>query len=136
MKLEKSCGAVVYRKDGEETRYLIIHMNLGHWSLPKGHVEAGETEIQTARREILEETGLSVSINEEFRKIVEYPPHPGIWKQVVFFLAESVSEEIVLQATELQDAKWLDYSEAIDKLTFKSDKEVLASAEVFINRYK
>ena len=54
---EKSCGAIVYRKYHGNTEILLIkHINSGHWSFPKGHVERGETEVQTAHREILEET--------------------------------------------------------------------------------
>ena len=60
---EKSCGAIVYRKyHGNLEILLIKHVNSGHWSFPKGHVEAGETEVETALREIKEETGIDVII--------------------------------------------------------------------------
>ena len=59
---EKSCGAIVYRKYHGNTEILLIkHINSGHWSFPKGHVEAGESEAETARREIKEETNFSVA---------------------------------------------------------------------------
>ena len=58
---EKSCGAIVYRRfHGNIEILLIKHINSGHWSFPKGHVEGDETELETARREIKEETGLDV----------------------------------------------------------------------------
>ena len=61
---EKSCGAIVYRKYHGNTEILLIkHINSGHWSFPKGHVEAGETEVETARREIMEETSIDVIID-------------------------------------------------------------------------
>ena len=61
MTLEKSCGAIVFRKfHGNVEILLIKHANGGHWSFPKGHVEEGETEVETATREIFEETGISV----------------------------------------------------------------------------
>ncbi|MBQ7646054.1 MAG: NUDIX domain-containing protein [Clostridia bacterium] len=60
MILERSCGAVVYKRTDKRVLYLIEHMARGHVSLPKGHVEDGETEEQTARREIKEETNLDV----------------------------------------------------------------------------
>ena len=88
IKKEKSCGAVVYKQIGKEYFFLIEKMNLGHYSLPKGHVENGETEIQTAKREILEETNLSLSIDENFRKVITYSPFPNIIKDVVFFIAK------------------------------------------------
>ena len=58
---EKSCGALVVRRDEEDGKqYLLMirHKLGGHRSFPKGHMEPGETESQTAEREILEETGL------------------------------------------------------------------------------
>ena len=68
---EKSCGALVYRKKQDRLELLLIrHKNGGHWSFPKGHVETGETEPQTALREIKEETGLDVGLCEGFRQSV------------------------------------------------------------------
>ena len=58
MKYEKSCGAVIF--DGDKV--LVIQQVKGHWGFPKGHVENGETEIETALREIKEETNLDVEI--------------------------------------------------------------------------
>ena len=66
MKTEKSCGAVVLRKNQGRLQVLLIkHINGGHWAFPKGHVEPGETEEQTALREIKEETGLSVTLDTD-----------------------------------------------------------------------
>ena len=56
MEYEKSCGAVVFRIGERGPEALVIHQNAGHWGFPKGHVEPGEDEEQTALREILEET--------------------------------------------------------------------------------
>ena len=58
MTYEKSCGGIVYRKFHGNTEILLIkHIKSGYWSFPKGHVENGETEEETAKREIKEETG-------------------------------------------------------------------------------
>ena len=65
MKYEKSCGAIVL--DGG--KILVIQQAEGHWGFPKGHVEAGETEVQTAIREIKEETNYDVEVNENFRYV-------------------------------------------------------------------
>ena len=62
MTREKSCGAVVYKIENDDIRILIEKMKLGHYSIPKGHVENNETEIETALREIKEETNLDVII--------------------------------------------------------------------------
>ena len=57
MEHEKSCGAVIFRV-GNATKYLLLHYEAGHWDFVKGHSEKGESEEETVRREILEETGL------------------------------------------------------------------------------
>ena len=68
MNLEKSCGALIYRISGEALEFLAIKSKInGHWGFPKGHMEKDETEKETAKREVLEETGLSIIILEEFR---------------------------------------------------------------------
>ena len=79
MQHEKSCGAIVYRKSHGNTEILLIkHINSGHWSFPKGHMENGETEIETAIREIKEETSVNVMIDPTFR----FPTFPsGIHKR-------------------------------------------------------
>ena len=75
MQHEKSCGAIVYRKSHGNTEILLIkHINSGHWSFPKGHMEDGETEIETAIREIKEETSVNVMIDPTFRETVSYFP--------------------------------------------------------------
>lgn len=73
MSMEKSCGAVIYRKSNDNVEFLgVKSKGNGDWGFPKGHVEAGETEKETAKREILEETGLNISLIEGFRTKVEY----------------------------------------------------------------
>ena len=58
MKHEKSCGAICYTREEGAPRVLVIcHRYGGHWAFPKGHVEAGESEEETAMREVREETG-------------------------------------------------------------------------------
>ena len=58
MKKEKSCGCIIIKDD----EVLLIKHNKGHWDFPKGHMEEGETEKQTAVREVKEETHMDVYI--------------------------------------------------------------------------
>ena len=134
MKREKSCGAVVYKREGDRFLFLIEQMRLGHFSLPKGHVERGETEIQTARREIKEETNLEVSLDTGFRTVITYSPHPGIIKDVVFFAAEAASDELINQECEVSGLEWLPFDEAVETLTFDSDRETLKKALEYLER--
>lgn len=131
---EKSCGAVVYTEIGGERNYLIVRMKNGHYGMPKGHVEPGESEKQTAEREILEETGLKVSVDTGFRKGVMYKPYDGCLKDVIFFVAHSDSVETVAQESEIRSIRWLDYDGAMDTLTYENDKDVLRHARMYIDR--
>ena len=125
---EKSCGAVVYKKEEEKIYFLIEEMKAGHYSIPKGHVENNETEIETALREIKEETNLEVNLDSNFREVVSYSPYEGCIKDVVFFVAEAKSFDMKEQLIEVTSLKWLEPVDAINILTFDSDKEVLRKA--------
>lgn len=129
---EKSCGAVVYRTEPQQNLFLIEHMRAGHFSMPKGHVEEGETEAQTAMREIREETGLKVYLNESFREVITFSPYPDCLKDVVFFLALAEQGEAVPQPSEIRGLLWLPLEEALNTLTFESDQEVLRKAADFL----
>lgn len=84
---EKSCGAIVYRKSHGNIEILLIkHVNSGHWSFPKGHVEGTETEVETAKREIKEETAIDVLIDPTFRETVSYFPKRDTQKPLFILL--------------------------------------------------
>lgn len=134
MNFEKSCGAVVYADITGERRFLVEKMRHGHYALPKGHVEAGEKEHQTAEREILEETGLSVRVDTRFRETTQYSPAPGVIKTVVFFIARTDTTETCPQLTEVSAIFFLPLEEATAKLTFESDREVVRRAEKYIEQ--
>ena len=95
---EKSCGAIVYRKYHGNTEILLIkHINSGHWSFPKGHVEGDETEEETAKREIMEETGIDVNLDTTFREIVSYSPRKDTQKIVVYFIGKAKNTDYTPQ---------------------------------------
>ncbi len=130
MTYEKSCGAVVYRKHHGNTEILLIkHINSGHWSFPKGHVEEGETEIETALREVKEETNLDVLIDPTFRETVTYSPRREAQKIVVYFLAKAVSYDCMPQETEIAELKWVDICRASSLLTYENDKTIVVKAK-------
>ena len=135
MKHEKSCGAVVFRREeGGGFSFLIEHMKKGHVSIPKGHVEGRETEAETAIREIREETGLEVKLDTAFRHRVSYSHSGGIEKEVIFFAAEAAGGEMKNQECEVSGLEWLPYGEAVDAVTYDTDKEVLACAAAYLGR--
>lgn len=130
MKREKSCGALVIRKNGESYDLVLLrHRFGGHWSFPKGHVEAGETERQTALREVKEETGLTIRLYDGFRESVEYFPQAGVKKQVVYFLGEALGDELVRQEEEISELRWAPLLEAGELVTFANDKRLIRLAK-------
>lgn len=134
MMREKSCGALVIRRKQEQYELLLIkHRCGGHWSFPKGHVEAGENESQTALREIKEETGLNVSLVDGFRKSVEYFPKPNIKKQVVYFLGHArVDDPVCRQEEEISDFQWCPLETADNMVSFHNDKNLINAAKTFL----
>ena len=134
MKKEKSCGAVVYKTEAGTRLFLAEHMALGHTSLPKGHVEKGETEEETAIREIKEETNLDVTLDTRFRHVISYLPYPGVRKDVVFFVAKATSGSMINQECEVSSLEWLPYEEAYTAMTYDTDKETLAEAKKYLER--
>ena len=122
MKNEKACGAVI-KKD---QKILMVFQNNGFWGFPKGHVEENETEIETARREILEETGVIARINEKNRFEFSYDIlDKNIHKIVVLFTAEVVDDSnFKKQDEEISELRWVDISEVEKLLTYDDWREV------------
>ena len=131
-KEEKSCGAVIWRRGPQGHEFLLAQHGASHWSFPKGHIEGRETELETARREIFEETGLTVDIDQGFRQVVTYYPKPGVIKDVVFFIAQPTGGTERAQASEIRQLGWFPFQEAKPLVTFATDVEVLKEAEAYI----
>lgn len=138
MKKEKSCGAVIYKIEDEKIKFLVEKMNLGHTSIPKGHMETGETEEMTALREIKEETSLDVTLDTNFRHVVTYFPQPKVIKDVVFFIATPKNDikPVDNHDDEVKESVWLDAEKAIQAVTHASDKETLNLALQYLAKNK
>jgi 8-oxo-dGTP pyrophosphatase MutT (NUDIX family) len=130
---ERSCGAVVFRTINDEIRFLLIkNKRSAHWGFPKGHVETGETQPQTATREVLEETGLHIEIVPEFVSKSEYTIQGRVEKCVTIFLARTTDTKTTIQREEIEDYIWLNYDKAIETLRFENDKVILEKANTFL----
>jgi 8-oxo-dGTP pyrophosphatase MutT (NUDIX family) len=131
---EKSCGAVVYRKYHGNTEILLVkHVKSGYWSFPKGHVEEGETEAQTAAREIMEETGIDVFVDTGFRETVTYSLRRDIKKTVVYFVARvKKNQSLVAQRSEISELRWVEVDKAGAFLAFENDRAIISKAKAFI----
>jgi len=130
---EKSCGAVVYRKFHGNTEILLVrHVKSGYWSFPKGHTEDGESEAETAIREIKEETGIEVYVDTGFRETVTYSPRRDTSKTVVYFIARAKTRELIPQSEEISDIRWVEIDKAASHLTYDNDKLIVSKAKSFI----
>ncbi len=133
MQYEKSCGAVVFRKYHGNTELLLIkHTSGGHWSFPKGHVEPGETEQQTARREVFEETAVQIDFCPGFREVVSYSPRRDVTKDVIYFLGHAKNYDYFPQEGEIAQIKWVEISLAHSFLSYDNDKQLVNRARPLI----
>lgn len=127
LKFEKSCGVIPWRLREGQREYLLLLQKNGSWSFPKGHMEAGETEEDTALRELFEESGLHAELDHSSLAVMEYDLSPRIRKQVVLFLGRAEGQ-LLLQESEIAGAKWLPAQQLADLLhpdTWNACRELL-----------
>ena len=156
MPLEKSAGALIFhepriseqssvRGKNQGTEYLLLHYPPGvkaskeYWDLPKGHIERGEKEIDTVKREVREETGLEdIEIIEGFKEDIQYFfkfKGQTIFKIVTFYLARTKTRDVKISFEHI-DYKWLPYEKALEQLTFKNAKDILRKAQQLLENKK
>jgi 8-oxo-dGTP pyrophosphatase MutT (NUDIX family) len=144
MPVEKSAGAIIFRKEDNKIYYLLLHYpgashraEKDYWDFPKGHIEKGEKIEDTVKREIFEETGLKdIKILSGFKETIKYFfkfERKNILKFVTFFLAETKEKNVQISFEHI-GYEWLPYEEAIEKLTFKNAKEILKRANKFLKK--
>lgn len=132
---ECSCGAIVYRIINGETRFLLIkNKRSANWGFPKGHMERGETETETAYREVLEETGIRIEFLPDFRYKSEYSIQGRIEKKVIIFLATTKDTNTIIQREEIEEYLWLKYDKAMNSLKFPNDKFLLTKAKEYLEK--
>ncbi len=131
---EKSCGAVVFTRNADGVKYVIIRSLEGYYGFPKGHCERNETEEETALREIREETGLKVRILPGFRYIDIHPipQKPGVMKQIIYFLAEYEDQDMLYQEEELSGSYLMSFESAMDAFQWPSSKDILSKANDYL----
>ena len=119
--MEKSCGAVVLI----DNKVLIVKQNSGFYGFPKGHMEKGESETETACREVLEETNVDIEIIDDKRYTINYILDNGIKKEVVYFIAKPKSLfNIKKQDEDIDNILLVDIKDVNNILTFDNLKNL------------
>ena len=141
LRYEKSAGGVVIRRFNGVWQFLVIRP-LGKdrvWALPKGHMEEHEVEHEAAIREVREETGVRVSLDERLGDIdYRFRVEDGrIHKTVAFFLLMWASGEPMAQAAEVAEVKWIDLERSEEELTYAGERSMaLRASEILAARFE
>lgn len=136
---EFSYGAVIYRIIDGKVEYLLLKMKHGHTSLCKGHQEGNESGEETAIREIKEETNLEVDLSTDFKTVITYSPFDQTIKDVTFYIACIKNNEQKPSDThddEVNSFEWCTYEDALFKITYDSDRDVVKKAHKYIKKHK
>ena len=117
MRKEKSCGAIIIN---DKKEVLLVKQTKGHYSFPKGHVEAGETEIETAIRETKEETNIDIIVDDTKKYKITYQVGENVIKDVIYFLAHPISYKLIPQITEVIELLWVPIDDVNKYLGFEN----------------
>ncbi|GFN39786.1 MAG: NUDIX domain-containing protein [Marine Group I thaumarchaeote] len=135
MKEERSAGTILFIEESSGILFLLLHYPSGHWDFVKGKIENGETLLQTVLREVKEETGISdVQFVKGFEERIEYNYKRSdrlVHKQVIFFLAKTNTKKVKLSYEHI-DFVWLNFDEAMKKVTYKNARHILEKANALV----
>jgi 8-oxo-dGTP pyrophosphatase MutT (NUDIX family) len=139
---EYTAGGVVFRRveDGR-VEILMIQDRLGRWTIPKGHVEEGESLEQTAVREVAEETGLThLRLGDKLDKLHFFYRREGklIFMTTHVFLMEALgdTDKIVAENSEgIVDAKWFDQDKALSLIEYRDTERLFRLALAKLRNY-
>lgn len=121
MKKEISCGAIIIK----DKKVLIVRSKKDHYGFPKGHMEKGETEKETAIRETKEETNVDIEINESKKYTIYYASGENITKKVTYFLAKPKEPiNLIKEEKEIKELFWQDIDKVEDLLTRENIKKI------------
>jgi 8-oxo-dGTP pyrophosphatase MutT (NUDIX family) len=140
-KINNSVGIVIFCRFPRSVKYLLVKQHQGHWGFPKGHIERNEKKIDTARRELKEETGITnVSLLAERILLKdEYSFNNGnckIIKRVGYYIGETKQKKVKIDGKEILNYKWCTYNKALAKITFSQTRNVLRKTKKFIKNGK
>jgi len=136
MPKERSAGAIVFRREGKEIKYLLLKKSFekDYWDFPKGNIEKGEKEEETVLREVNEETGIEDGkIIEGFKEKISYVYRregKTFFKEVVCFLFETKTKDVKI-SYEHVGYEWVDFEEAVRRAK-ENTKDVIKKTKSFL----
>lgn len=134
---EKSAGTVLFTQESNENLFLLLNYPGGHWDFVKGKIENNESPEQTVIRETKEETGIAdIEFIKGFKENIEYSfklDGDIVQKEVVIFLAKTNTKKIELSYEHL-DYVWLDFNNALNKITYDNAKNILINAKNYLQK--
>lgn len=138
-----SCGVVPVWFSDQGPRYLLVQHNAGHWAFPKGHPEADETPIETARRELAEETGITrvaLLAGPAFDERYRFTKRSGkaVDKLVTYYLGEvdpDAAASVVVQEEEVRAYEWGDAAQTRERLTFAEGRALFDEARAYLDAH-
>lgn len=142
--VERTAGAVLFRRRGNEILYLLLQYPQGHWSFPRGHIEEGETPLETVRREVKEEASIfRIRFFPGYRERVhfryQWPPKSADaearLKFVVYYLGQVFESQVKISG-EHKGFRWAPYERALKMLRHKNMRVILERAHAVIIRNK
>jgi 8-oxo-dGTP pyrophosphatase MutT (NUDIX family) len=125
----QSCGIVPFFKESNQIKFLLIEHLDGHWGFPKGKKEKNEKEIETAKREFVEEVGITdftvLSKKTFIEKYSFKKNNVLINKEVIYFISEVHNNKVKIQEEEISKYAWLNYEDSIKILENKESAKIL-----------
>jgi len=128
----RAAGGVLWRRnEGGEPEVLLVHRpRYDDWSLPKGKADAGESDEDCARREVLEETGLHVELGERLPD-VRYEDHRGRAKVVCYWVMRPMDDAVdFVPNDEVDEIRWCTIDDARKWLSYEHDRDLMATVRV------
>ena len=132
MKKDFACGIVPVKKENNELLFLLVQGKAGFWGFPKGHQDEGEAELETAKRELFEETGIKSTglvYDKKFGIVYNVEREGEVCeKTVVFFVEFFEDAEISIPLEfrdEIQKAEWVNFEKAKILFNFEAPKKLI-----------
>lgn len=129
---EPTAGGVIFRRDKDnDVEILLIQDMRGRWTIPKGHIEEGETADQTAKREIFEEAGLKNveilgylgKINFRYRRLEKL-----VLMTTQIYLVRAKQGDEIKKEDWMQDIRWFKFNDALDAIEYDDIEKLMLLA--------